>query len=338
MTTTALTIKTPYLLFVGDSEQAKTAQGVRDWRPEQCVGQLRFAGQGCDLGLPDMDLDEAVAAGARTILVGVAPLGGKLPTAWIATLIAALERGLDIASGLHVRLNQIPALKTVADRLGRRIFDVRHPDQDFDIGAFEFRPGKRLLTVGTDCAVGKMYTALALEKELRARAVKADFRATGQTGILIAGQGVSVDAVISDFVSAASAWLSPANDPDHWDLIEGQGSLYHPAYAGVTLGLIHGSQPDALVLCTDPSRKSLAYFDLYPQPSLEDCIETYTRAARLTNSKAKVVGISMNSSKLDADEAMALMARVQSDLGLPCVDPFRTGVGAIVDALLADKN
>ncbi|MEX1147843.1 MAG: DUF1611 domain-containing protein, partial [Sphingomonadales bacterium] len=219
-----MTIDIPYLLFLGDAQLAKTAQGVCFWRPQDCVGQLRFPGNPLDLGVPDMDLEAAVAAGVRTVLVGAAPAGGQLPAHWVDPLRRALELGLDIANGLHTRLNDVAVLRETAERTGQRIHDVRHPDRDFDIGTFSFRPGKRLLTVGADCAVGKMYTALAIEREMQNRGVKADFRATGQTGILIAGSGISVDAVVSDFVSSAAAELSPANDSDHWDVVEGQGS------------------------------------------------------------------------------------------------------------------
>ena len=331
-------VPTPYLLFLGDAPHAKTAQGVRDWRPDLCVGQLRFPGSALDMRLPEMDLEEAVAAGARSLLVGAAPAGGLLPPAWMEWLERALDLGMDIASGLHTKLNDIPSLKAKADQLGRKLHDVRHPTEDFPIGDFAFRPGKRLLTVGADCAVGKMYTALALEREMRERGWAADFRATGQTGIFIAGEGISVDAVISDFVSAAAATLSPANDADHWDLIEGQGSLFHPAYAGVTLGLVHGSQPDAMVLCADPTRTTIGEFEYYPQPTLEACVQAYEAAAALTNKGAKVVGVSLNTSKLSDEEAADLLAQTAQALQLPCVDPFRTGVGAIVDALAAQHG
>src|SRR3546814_9194767 len=173
----------------------------------------------------------------------------------------------------------------------RALHEGRHPTTRFTIGGFERRPGKRLLTIGADCTVGKMYTALAIERELRARSVAADFRATGQTGILIAGSGVAVDAVVSDLVAAAAASLSPAAADDHWDIVEGQGSVFHPSYAGVNLGLLHGSQPDALVLFAAPSRATLGDFDFYPQPDLADCVAHYTARARLTNPAARVVGV-----------------------------------------------
>jgi uncharacterized NAD-dependent epimerase/dehydratase family protein len=328
-------IPAPYLIFLGDAPHAKTAQGVRDWRPELCLGQHRYPASQLDLGLPEMTIEQAIAAGARTLLLGAAPAGGALPHHWLASLEQALDAGLDIANGLHTRLNAIEPLRSRADRLGRRLYDVRHPDRDFQIGDFAPRTGWRVLTVGTDCAVGKMYTALAVEREMRRRGWDADFRATGQTGILISGSGVSVDAVISDFVSAASVSLSPPAPNDHWDIIEGQGSLFHPAYAGVTLGLVHGSQPDAMILCADPTRETIGEFVHYPQPSLDVCIDAYERAARLTNASAKVIGISLNTSCMAEKEAQILLDRTADASGLPCVDPVRTGVVRLVDELAA---
>ena len=250
-------IQHPYLLFLGDAPDqlaAKTAQGISQWRSDWCLGQLRLAGCKADLGLPEMTIGDAAAQGARTLVVGVANRGGVISEAWLPALLEALDRGLDLASGLHRRLGDVPALAERARERGRRIFDVRHPRRDFAVGTGARRPGKRLLAVGTDCSIGKMYTTLALEKEMHARGIKADFRATGQTGIFIAGSGVSIDAVVADFISGAVEWLAPANDPDHWDLVEGQGSLFHPSYAGVSLGLLHGAQPTALVVCHEPNR------------------------------------------------------------------------------------
>jgi uncharacterized NAD-dependent epimerase/dehydratase family protein len=250
------------------------------------------------------------------------------------TLLDALHSGLDIAAGLHSRLADVPALQAAARGLGRTLYDVRQPTRTFATGTGEKRSGKRLLTVGTDCVVGKKYTALALEKAMREKGLDVDFRATGQTGILIAGRGVAVDAVVSDFVAGAAEWLSPENDPDHWDVIEGQGSLHHPAYAGVTLGLIHGSQPDALVVCHEPVRTHLLSVR-YPVPDLQECIDSHVWAARLTNKKAVAVGISINTSRMSAAEADYAARSINDRTGLPCCDPIRGGAGAIVDYILA---
>ena len=329
-------LRTPYLLFLGDAPDAlaaKTAAGVAHWRPEWCLGQLRLPGCKADLGLPEMSVEDAAGAGAKTLVVGVANRGGVINENWIPVLGRALERGLDLASGLHVRLAAVPVLKATAERLNRTIADVRHPSRDFEVASGKHRSGKRLLTVGTDCSIGKMFTALALEREMRRRGMKADFRATGQTGILIAGEGVSIDAVVSDFVSGAVEWLAPANADDHWDLIEGQGSLFHASYAGVSLGLLHGAQAQALVMCHEPTRTHMRGLPHYPLPSLRDCIEANLRAARLTYPEVACVGVSINTAALDASAADSVLKQTADAFGLPCVDPVRTGVAAIVDRL-----
>jgi len=332
-------IERPYLLFLGDAHDdlaAKTASGIKDWRSEWCVGQLRLDGCKTTLGLPDLSLEEAARKGAKTLVIGVANRGGVIGQAWAKSLLRAVEVGFDIASGLHSRLESVPGLVEAAAKRGRKLHDVRHPAQAFPLGTGEKRPGMRLLTVGTDASVGKMYTTLSLEREMQKRGLKADFRATGQTGIFIAGSGVSIDAVVSDFVSGAVEWLTPANDPDHWDLIEGQGSLCHPSFAGVTLGLIHGAQPDALVLCHEPTRRHMRGLPRQPMPSLEETVELCLKTARLTNKKARFVGVSINTSKLAADAAQGLLAKIEMRLGLPAIDPIRIGVARIVDRLLAE--
>jgi uncharacterized NAD-dependent epimerase/dehydratase family protein len=312
---------------------AKTAFGLRDWVPESCLGQYRFSDRAVDLGLPDLSLRDAASRGAKTLIIGIAPPGGQLPPSWSQVLIEALEEGLDLAAGLHQRLKSIPAIADCALRLGRLVHDVRHCDATFPVGTGLVRSGRRLLTVGTDCVVGKKYTALAIAKGMSARGHCVDFRATGQTGILISGRGVAIDAVIGDFLSGAAEALSPPNTPDHWDIIEGQGSLFHPAYAGVTLGLVHGSQPDALVLCHDLSRKTLASFPHVPVVSLEQAMSSYLSAARTTNPGVAFVGVALNTSSVSAKEAEGILDGTAKQLGLPCVDPIRTGVAPLVDAL-----
>jgi uncharacterized NAD-dependent epimerase/dehydratase family protein len=324
-------------MFLGDAADqlaAKTAAGVAMWRPDWCVGQLRLDGCGADLGLPDMTLEEAAAVGARTLVVGVANRGGVVSDDWMAALHRALELGFDIASGLHARLNTIPEIADAATRLDRRLFDVRHPTRQFNVANGVKRRGRRLLTVGTDCSVGKMFASLAIEREMKVRGMKADFRATGQTGIFIAGDGVSVDAVVADFISGAAEWLSPDNDDDHWDVVEGQGSLFHASYAGVSLGLLHGSQPDALVLCHEPGRPHMRGLPQVAPPGLAECIKANLAAARLTNPAVRFVGMSFNTSKLDAVEAARVCRAAEDEVGLPCVDAWRDGAGRIVDALV----
>ena len=329
-------IANPYLMFLGDARDqlaAKTANGVAKWRPDWCIGQFRMAGCKADIGLADMSLEEAVAAGARTLVVGVVNQGGFLPESWISTLEEALDLGMDIASGLHTRLTDLPGVAEKAKRLGRNLYDARHPTRDFATGKGKPRTGKRLLTVGTDVSVGKMFTALSVEAEMKARGMKAEFKATGQTGIFIAGDGVSVDAVVADFISGATEWLSPDNDADHWDIIEGQGSLFHAAYAGVSLGLLHGAQPDAMVLCHDPARPHMRGTPHMPMPGLQACIDANVAAARLINVDTRCIGVSLNTSALNEAEAEDLLQETERTLGLPCIDAFRHGAGRLVDAL-----
>lgn len=330
-------INSPYLLFLGDAADplaAKVAQGIVDWRPDNCVGQLRLDNCNADCGLQDMSLTKAVEAGAKTLVIGVANRGGVIAPHWIEVLAEALDKGLDIAAGLHNKLADVPELADKAKQLGRTLHDVRHPTQEFSVGNGKKRNGKRILPVGTDCSCGKMYTALALEKGLRGRGQQADFRATGQTGILICGEGVSVDAVVSDFISGATEFLAPSAADDHWDVIEGQGSLFHPSFAGVTLGLIHGAQPDYLVLCHEPTRTTMRGVPEYTLPSIEECMQATLAAAKLTNPDAKFAGLSINTKALDDAQAKRLLNELEQTHQLPAVDPFRIGVDKLVDMML----
>src|SRR6056297_1713445 len=303
----------PYLLFLGDAPDplaAKVAQGIRDWRPDASVGQFRLPGCKADMKLPDMTIDEAVAAGARTLVIGVANRGGVISDAWKAVLEEALIKGLDIASGLHNLLRDEPALVALAKERGRTLHDVRVPTVKYPIANGVRRTGRRCLAVGTDCSVGKMYTALAMEKAMAERGMKASFRATGQTGILITGDGVPLDAVVADFMAGSIEWLTPDAEADHWDLIEGQGSLFHPSFSGVTLALIHGGQPDALILCDEPTRTHMRGLPGYPLPSLEEVRDLSLQLARRVNPAAQVIGVSVNTAALSEGEADAHLAAV----------------------------
>lgn len=329
-------IAKPYLLFLGDARddlEAKTSHGIAQWRPDDCVGQIRMPGCGANLGLPDLSAREAVERGAKTMIVGVVNPGGILSPAWVEALREALEAGLDLASGLHMTLSAVPELTETANRLGRQLHDIRHPRGTLPVGTGEKRAGKRILTVGTDCSTGKMFTALAVEREMRRRGFNVEFRATGQTGIFIAGEGISVDAVVSDFISGAVEALSPAADPGHWDVIEGQGSLMHPSFAGVSLGLLHGAQPDALIVCHHPGRPHLRGLPGWPLPELQDVIDFNLRAARLTNPAVRCVGISVNTKEMASEAAGNEMRRIEEEFGLPCADPLVTGVGKLVDRI-----
>ncbi|WP_168453913.1 N-acetyltransferase DgcN [Sphingopyxis microcysteis] len=330
-------IDTPYLLYLGHSQDPadiKTSRGLAVFRPDICVGEYRHDDCPLTLDLPRMDFAAARAAGARTLVLGIANAGGKLGEDLVVDALAAMEAGLDIASGLHHRLNAEPRLIAAAARLGRKLHDVRDPRPDIPIGNGKKRAGKRLLTVGTDCSVGKMYTTLCLASALEKRGVAADFRATGQTGILIAGDGVPLDAVVADFISGAIEQISPGRSDDGWDLIEGQGSLYHPSFAGVSTGLLHGAQPDALVLCHDPVRPHMRGLPHYPLPGIAETLEANVRVAQLTNPDVRVVGIALNTSAMAEDDARALCAATAAEFALPTSDPYRFGVEAILDRLL----
>lgn len=336
----ALTLPQPYLLFLGDTTEpgfAKTAFGLVDWARERCVAELALPGCTVSAGLPRMTAAAAHDAGARALVIGVANQGGFISPGWVAALAGALDAGLDLISGMHARLESIPELVAAAQRNGRRLINLRTPPASIPIGTGRKRSGKRLLTVGTDCALGKKYTALALHRALLARGVDADFRASGQTGILIAGGGIPMDAVIADFEAGAAEMLSPDAAPGHWDVIEGQGSLFNPAYAAVSLGLLHGSQPDVFVVCHDPTRTMMLGLDGYALPSVEEVIDLTLRLGRRTNPAIRCAGISLNTAKLDADAAERLLADESARLGLPVADPIRGGprLAALVDACLA---
>ena len=330
-------IKAPYLLFLGDAPDAlaaKVAQGIKDWRPEAVVGQFRMDGCNADMKISDLSIADAVAAGAKTLVIGVANRGGVISEGWKSVLVEAMDAGMDIASGLHNLLRDEPDLVAAAERNGVALHDVRVPDVEYPIANGKKRSGKRCLAVGTDCSVGKMYTALAMDAEMKARGLKSSFRATGQTGILITGDGVPLDAVIADFMAGSVEYLTPDNDDDHWDMIEGQGSLFHASYSGVTMALVHGGQPDALILCHEPTRTHMRGLPDYQQPSLQDLRDVALRLAQVVNADCKVVAISVNTQHLSDDDANAYLAKVEAEMGLPAVDPFRHGAGRLVDAIL----
>jgi uncharacterized NAD-dependent epimerase/dehydratase family protein len=328
----------PYLLFLGDTTEkgyAKTAFGLRDWATDRCVGEWSCGGATVTTGLPRLTPKEARARGARALVIGVANTGGVISDGWLPSLIEALESGLDIISGMHAKLGDLPQLKATAERHGRKLIDVRTPPRNIPTASGVKRSGKRLLTVGTDCAIGKKYTALALARAFTQRGLDADFRATGQTGILIAGGGIPMDAVVADFEAGAAEMLSPDAPAQHWDVIEGQGSLFHPAYAGVSLGLLHGSQPDVIVVCHDPDRQYLLGHP-FLLPDILETIDMNLRLGRRTNAAIRCAGISLNTSRLKADEASQLLADESARLGLPVADPMRAGAAfeRLVDGCL----
>jgi uncharacterized NAD-dependent epimerase/dehydratase family protein len=243
---------------------------------------------------------------------------------------------MDVASGLHTPLDSIPAIAAAAKRSGCRLIDVRHSRRTFKTGTGARRRGKRLLTVGTDCSIGKMYTALFIERDLRAMGLDADFRATGQTGIMIAGDGVAVDAVVADFIAGAAEWLSPAAEEDHWDVVEGQGSLFHPAFAGVSLGLLHGTQPDVFVVCHEPTRRTMRKVDL-AMPTVRDVIDLTVAAGRVVNPAIRCAGVSINTEHLSPGETEAILKRTADEVSLPATDPVKFGVRDITQQIVTPR-
>ncbi|HQR25340.1 MAG TPA: DUF1611 domain-containing protein [Steroidobacteraceae bacterium] len=329
----------PFVVFLGDitdDTYAKTGLGLAQWRRDDCIGQVRLPGCSVDAGVPDLTPAQAASAGARSLIVGSAAVGGGIPAAWVTTLCEAAAAGLDIVAGLHIRLASLPGLADAAARGRARLIDVRVPPPGLPVGTGRKRTGRRVITVGTDCACGKKYTALALDRELRRRGVASDFRATGQTGIMIAGRGMPIDAVVADFVTGAAEVLSPDNAPGHWDVIEGQGAIFHPGYLQVTAGLLVGSQPDAFVVCHDPLRTHVSGWEDFALPTIAQVIERTVAIGRITNAAIRCVGISLNTSHVPAHERAALLARHASESGLPCVDPLVEGMGAIAERLLEE--
>ncbi|WP_420605610.1 DUF1611 domain-containing protein [Novosphingopyxis sp.] len=336
------TLPLPYLVFLGDTTEpgyAKTAFGLRDWAREECVGQYACAEDAVSVGLPSMTPTQAKAAGARSLVIGVANPGGVIPASWIPALVEALDAGLSIVSGLHARLKDVSALREAASRSGQKLIDVRIPPANIPVGTGRKRSGKRLLTVGTDCALGKKYAALSIAQAFAERGIDADFRATGQTGIMIAGGGVPMDAVISDFEAGAAEILSPDAADNHWDIIEGQGSLYHPAYAGVSLGLLHGSQPDVFVVCHQPGRKTVLGLPNFALPTIEEVIDLNLALGKRTNPEIRCGGIAMNTAAFSLEDAEDLMGRESKRLGLPVADPIRKGraFDALIASCLSEK-
>ena len=332
-------IKAPYLIFVGsetDPTEAKTGAGMFKWRPELCTGQLARESGGLPIDLPLMTIAQAKEVGAKTLLIGTAAIGGGIPDEWLDILEEALNAGLDIAAGVHKRLNDIHRLCVAAKKSGTRLIDIRIPPKNIPVGTGKKRRGKRILMVGTDCAIGKKYTALAVERDMKKAGLKADFRASGQTGIMIAGKGIPIDAVVGDFISGAAELLSPDNEDDHWDVIEGQGGILHPGYSGVSMGLLVGSQPDAFVVCHHALRTHIGGWDDFPLPSIEDVINLTTTVGAQVNPAINCVGVSVNTSDLNDNERNEYLYALSNRLNLPCVDPLRGGTNKIIERIIAE--
>ena len=331
-----MTIQQPYVLFLGDAPDplaAKVAQGIKDWRPGLSIGQITLPGCKADMGLKNLSIKEAASMGAKTLVIGVANRGGIISDKWKDVLKDAIISGLDIASGLHNLLRDESELVNLAKIHNTNLIDVRVPTVEYPIANGIKRSGKRCLAVGTDCSIGKMYTAISLEKEMKNKGLKATFRATGQTGILITGDGVPLDAVIADFMAGSIEHLTPDNDEDHWDIIEGQGSLYHPSYSGVTMALVHGGQPDALILCHEPTRSHMRGLPSYTLPTLKELNDTAIKLAKVVNKNVKVIGVSVNTSNMENEKALEYLKQVEEEMKLPTVDPVLTGTSRLVEEL-----
>ena len=329
-------LKVPYLIFVGEETQdgfAKTGFGIVEWRRSLCKGQMKLKGGTVDLGLPSMTIKEAADANVGSLIIGTAAIGGGIPNTWMDTLVDALLQGIDIVGGVHTRLKDIPCLREAAEQSGARLVDVRIPPEKLSVGSGRKRTGKRLLTVGTDCGLGKKYTSLALEKDMKVNGMNVDFRASGQTGIMIAGKGIPIDAVVGDFISGAAELLSPDNDPEHWDIIEGQGGIFHPGFGAVSMGLLVGSQPDAFVVCHEANRKHMMGWGNYVLPTIQEVIERTIQIGKLTNREIRCVGVSVNTSKLNSDERKKYLDDLSRKIELPCVDPLKNGTQKIIDYL-----
>lgn len=326
-------LNSPYLLFLGHESNPlaiKTSRGIAQWRPDLCIGEH---GSELTLDLPKLNPGEAAEKGARTFVIGLTNTTGDISKDWMPDILQAIDAGLDIANGLHQRLRDIEEIRVAAERKNVRLHDVRHQFGELPIGTGKKRSGKRMLMVGTDCSVGKMYSALAVEREMKSRGFDVDFRATGQTGILIAGNGVPIDAVVSDYIAGSVEHLCPANAESHWDVIEGQGSLFNPAYAGVSLGLLHGAQADVLVMCHEAGREQIKDKPGYAIPDMQDCIETNLKMARLTNPTASLGAISLNCRLVGSDHAEDLCHELEDRFSVPCFDPMIQGASRFVDAL-----
>jgi uncharacterized NAD-dependent epimerase/dehydratase family protein len=333
----SMKLSSPFLLFIGDATDPlsiKMAKSAADWSPENCVGEFSLPECTVTTGLQQLTIEQAKAEGAKSFVLGFANSGGTLEDEWIPAILQALDAGFDIVSGLHQKLTSVDVIAQKSKALNLQLVDIRHPQQTFKTANGIKRTGKRLLTVGTDCSVGKMYTSLSLKRAMDKQNIANTFRATGQSGILISGNGVAVDCVVSDFISGAVESLSPNADKDHWDIIEGQGSLSHPAFAGVSLGLLHGSQPDALVICHAVGREHMRGLKHFALPTIEQTIQLNQAAAKLTNPEARVVGISINSSAVDTQAARNYCKELEQRIGLPTLDPFRHDINPILENLL----
>jgi uncharacterized NAD-dependent epimerase/dehydratase family protein len=322
----------------GDPHYGKTARGVLRYSPHPTVAILDSERAGeTENGIPVVGtVNDALCFNPTTALVGVATQGGRFPPAWRDLLRSCVAKGLDVENGLHEFLTDDGELADLAKRHGVELRDLRKPPADLNVPTGENLEleARVVLTVGSDCAIGKMTVSLELDREARQRGLRSVFVPTGQTGIAIAGWGISVDAVVSDFLAGAAERLVVAG-AEKGDLlwVEGQGALLHPAYSGVTLGLMHGSAPHAYVLCHQSGANAIEGYPEHPIPPLVELVELHERAS-LTARPARVAGIALNTRALGEDEARAAVAEAEEETGLPADDPVRFGAARLLDAVL----
>lgn len=326
---------------------SKTANSIIRFQPDRVVAVLdrqhagktsqEILGAGGDIPVV-ASMQEGLALGANSVLIGIAPIGGRLPDEWRGWLREALEGGCHIVSGLHTFLGDDPLLAEAARIHGRRIEDLRRPPANLPVasGRAKATDALRVLTVGTDCNVGKMTAQLRLVDGLKARGLRTNFVATGQTGIMIEGWGIAVDAVVADFIAGAAEQitLQGAADADVV-LVEGQGSINHPGYSGVTLGLLHGSCPDAMILCHQASRKFIG--DYRPaawlaMPPLAEYVRLYETMANTVH-PSRVIGVALNTYDMTDDDARRACEDAARETGLPCTDPVRFDATPLLDAI-----
>ncbi|CAA9270233.1 MAG: Protein often near L-alanine-DL-glutamate epimerase (cell wall recycling) [uncultured Chloroflexi bacterium] len=332
-----------------DLNEAKTAVGVMRYGRDRVLAVVdrtqagkmasEVVGVGTDVPIVG-SVREALAAGegANTLLLGTAPRGGVLPDSWRAQIVEAMRAGLDVINGLHAFLSEDPELGAAAREAGVEIWDVRRAPETHSVADTRAHrlPATVVLAVGSDCNVGKMSTMLEIDTAARARGRRASFVPTGQTGILIAGWGVALDEVISDFAAGAAEDLvmeaaKEASSAGDLILVEGQGSLVHPGYSGVTLSLMHGSAPDAMILCHQAGRTAIRRYTL-PIPPLKELVQLYEYITQPVK-PAKVIGVALNTFGMAEDDARAAVERATQETGLPATDPVRYGVEALLDAI-----
>jgi len=339
--------KTRLILYARDEfggGHSKTAEGVIRFGPSEIVAVVdrqhagKTAKEVCGAGenIPIVaTVAEAAQKGADAMLLGCAFIGGRMPEAWRQDILTALELGIDVINGLHDFLEDDEEFVETANRLGRKLIDLRKPADKLPIanGLGTKIDAFSILTVGTDCSVGKMTAAIELDRLATQRGYKSGFVATGQTGIMIAGNGIAIDRVIGDFMAGAIEELVVATAPGmDMVFVEGQGSLYHPGYSGVTLSLLHGTAPEAMIMCHKANLKTVGNEGEWPLPSFTEAIKMYEYMAKVIR-PAKVLGISINTYGVPEVEARKLIDAAEKETGLPATDPVRYGVANLMDAI-----